>query len=300
MRHTWKETWSGLRRNLTMTIAVIVTMWVSLSLFGTGVLATQEVDLLKGKWYDKVEVTVYLCTQESQAATCDPGQNVTEGQRTAIHQALTDNPMVAEVFYESKEDAYRSFQDYYRNNPLKDSLTVDQMNEAFRVKLKDPTKFEVVRDAVAGMKGVYQVQDLKELLEPVFQAMNLAKWATIGASALLLLAAALQIANTIRMSAFSRRREIGIMRLVGASNWYIMLPFLLESLIAALVGVALAGGTLCLIVYLLVFRNPQLSIPDLGVIGWRETGVAVAWVAAIGIVLSIIPTLIATRKYLRV
>ena len=116
------------------------------------------------------------------------------------------------------------------------------MQDSFRVKLKNPEEYQGVVSAVSGLPGVQLVQDLRKILDPMFAWLNLARWATVGLSALLLLAAALQIGNTIRMAAFSRRREIGIMRLVGASNRYIMLPFLLESLIAAVwVGPRLAS-----------------------------------------------------------
>ncbi|MGL5406294.1 MAG: permease-like cell division protein FtsX [Propionibacteriaceae bacterium] len=300
MRHTWKETWSGLRRNASMTLAVIVTMWVSLSLFGLGLLSMQQVDVLKGRWYDKIEVTVYLCNQETKKANCDLGQNVSDAQKTAVKTALETNPDVATVTYETKQEAFKDFRETFANSPMKDILTEDQMQETFRVKMKNPEMFESIRSSVAGLRGVDNVQDLHKTLDPLFQWLNLAKWATIGASVLLLLAAALQIINTIRMAAFARRRELGIMRLVGASNFYIMLPFLLESLIAGLIGAVLAAGTMAALVYFVIIKKAQPSIQALPWIGWSHTGFAVLGVALVAIALSIIPTLFATRRYLRV
>lgn len=300
MRHTWKETASGLKRNLSMTIAVIVTMWVSLTLFGIGVLTSQQVDKLKGSWYDKIQVAVYLCTPTDKATNCTPGEGATDAQKTAIKSALEANPDVEKVYFETKEDAFKEYQKLYANSSLEHALTVNEMPESFRVKLKNPETYQSVRTSVGNLQGVSKVQDLHKLLDPFFRWLNIAKWATIGASALLLVAAALQISNTIRMAAFARRRELGIMRLVGASNLYIMLPFLLESLFAALVGVVLAGTTMLGIVYWLILRNAQVSIKSVGWIGLPETGIAVLWVALVAIVLSIIPTLIATRRYLRV
>ena len=119
-------------------------------------------------------------------------------------------------------------------------------------------------------------------------------------SGLLLLAAALQIANTIRMAAFARRRELGIMRLVGASNSYILLPFLLESLVAGVVGAGLAAASLAAGYWFIVVKNAQVSIQALRWITWEHAFVAMLWVALLGIVLSIVPTLIATKKYLRI
>ena len=119
-------------------------------------------------------------------------------------------------------------------------------------------------------------------------------------SLLLLLAASLQIANTIRMAAFTRRREIGIMRLVGASNLYILLPFLLESLVAGVIGIVLAAGALTLGYWVVIVQNAQTSITALPWIGWGDLVTAILAIAAVGIALSVIPTLLATRKYLRV
>lgn len=300
MRHTLRETWSGLRRNASMAIAVVVTMWVSLTLFGAGVMATQQVDLLKGRWYDKIEITTFLCTKDSKGKNCDPGQDATQAQKDAIRQALTDNPEVATVYYESKEETFVEFQQVYQDSPILESMTVEMMQDSFRVKLKNPEQYQGVVSAVSGMPGVQAVQDLRQYLKPLFDWLNLATWATISASALLLLAAALQIGNTIRMAAFSRRRELGIMRLVGASNWYIMLPFLLESLLAALGGALLACLSLAAVEEFVIRQKAKVAIQTVEWIDWPQVLWTLVGVVAVGVVLSIIPTLIATRKYLRV
>jgi cell division transport system permease protein len=174
------------------------------------------------------------------------------------------------------------------------------MQDSFRVKLKNPEEYQGVVSAVSGMPGVQLVQDLRKILDPMFTWLNLARWATVGLSALLLLAAALQIGNTIRMAAYSRRREIGIMRLVGASNWYIMLPFLLESLIAAIGGALLACLTLAAVQQFVIIGKAQAEIQTIRWIEWPHVGLAMASLAVVAVVLSIIPTLIATRRFLRV
>ena len=301
-RHIFSETFSGLRQNLTMTLAVVMTMWVSLSLFGAGLLANQQVELMKGRWYDKIEISVFLCTPVTRGEQCEPGQSVTQAQKNAIQATLEANPEVAPggVFFESKQQAYEEFQKAYEGNPIQDSLTVDEMQESFRVKLKNPEEYEGVVSSVVGLKGVQTVQDLRRYLDPFFSWLNLLQWGTIIASALLLFAAALQIGNTIRLAAFARRREIGIMRLVGASNLYITLPFLFEAVIAALIGALLACVTLASGVYFVIKRKAEVSIQSLPWIGWNQTMVAMLGVAVVGLVLSIIPTLITTRKYLRV
>lgn len=300
MRHTLRETWSGLKRNLTMTLAVIVTIWVSLTLFGAGVMAAQQIDLVKGRWYDKIEVSVFLCVKDSTGGNCQPGEETSQAQRDHIKKTLEANPEVSEVYYETKQQAFEDWQEVYKDSPLKDTVTVDQMQDSFRIKLHNPENFAGVAAEAGGLPGVQAVVDLHSVLDPIFRWLNGLQWGTIGMSVLLLVAAALQIGNSIRIAAFSRRRELGIMRLVGASNLYIMAPFLLESLITGLIGALMACGTLALGFELIVARNAQVSIKTLQWIGWSHAGIAMAAVAIVAILLSIIPTILATRKYLRV
>ena len=164
----------------------------------------------------------------------------------------------------------------------------------------DPQNYQGVVAEASSLPGVQKVLDLHQVLDPIFSVLNGLKWGTMGMAGLLLLAAMLQIGNTIRMSAFTRRREIGIMRLVGASNTYIMLPFLLEALFAALVAIVISGSALLSMYEFVVVRNAKLSIQSLAWITWGDAWTSVAGVALVGIVLSIVPTLITTRRYLRV
>ena len=300
MRHTFSEALSGLRRNASMTLAVVVTMWVSLSLFGAGLLAARQVDLLKDRWYDKIEISAFLCVKDVKGDNCDVGQDATDAEKAAVLAAIQQNPETQAVYYESKQDAFAQFKQVFAGSSIEDSLTVDQMQDSYRIKLKNPANYQGLVSEISTMKGVQFVQDLHVYLDPIFMWLNALRWGTIGMSVLLLLAASLQIGNTIRMAAFARRRELGIMRLVGASNIYIMLPFLLESLFAAVLGAALASGTLALGLYTVVVQNAQVSLKGLRWIGWSDAGWAMAGVTGVAIVLSIVPTLIATRRYLRV
>jgi len=301
-RHIFSETFAGLRQNLTMTLAVVMTMWVSLSLFGAGLLANQQVDLFKGNWYDKIEISVFLCTPDVSGEQCDPGQGVTDAQKDTIRQTLESNPEVAPggVYFETKQEAWEAFQKAYANSPIQDSLTVEQMQESFRVKLKNPEQYEGVVSSVVGLRGGQNVQDLHQLLDPFFRALNVLQWSTAAASALLLLASALQIGNTIRLATFARRREIGIMRLVGASNFYITVPFLLGAVISALIGVTLACLTMAAGVYFWIIRGVRNSVRFIAWIGWQQTALAMLGVVIVGVVLAVVPTLVTTRRYLRV
>ena len=300
MRHTLQETWSGLRRNAAMTLAVVVTMWVSLSLFGAALLATQQVDLLKGKWYDKVEVSVFLCVDGVPGAQCSGEKAATQAQKDAIREALESNPQVSCVYYESKHEAFEEYQRIYADSPVRDVLTEDTIQDSYRVKLVDPQQYQGVVTEAQSLPGVQSVVDLHNVLDPIFLWMNALRWVTFGMSVLLLVAAALQIGNTIRMAAFSRRRELGIMKLVGASNTYILMPFLLESLIAGLLGALLACVTLALGADLVVMRKMAHSITTLAWVGWPQVWKSIAWMVVVAVVLSVAPAYVATKKYLRV
>ena len=300
MRHTLSETWLSLRRNVSMTVSVVVTMWVSLSLFGISLLMMQQVNLMKGYWYDKIDITVFMCTTLQGGGTCTPGQATTDAQRQIIEQQLNANPDIASVTYETKDQAFADFQQTYQNSPFLGLLTADQMQDSYRIKLRDPQNYQAVVSMASTLNGVQNVQDLRQILDPLFSVLNALRVGTMILAGLLLIAAALQIGNTIRLTAFTRRREIGIMRLVGASNSYITLPFLLESLVAGILGIAAAAGTLAVALKFLVIDRAQVSIKSLTWIGWHELFVAILILAIVGVVLAVVPTLIATRRYLKV
>ena len=231
---------------------------------------------------------------------CEEGKGATDAQRDAILTALEGNPEVDEVFYESKEAAFEEFQRVFKDSPIVGSHTAQNMHYSFRIKLVNPKNYQGVVSEAQSLQGVQNVQDLQSIFEPLFKWLNGLQWATIGMSVLLLLAAGLQIANTIRMAAFTRRREIGIMRLVGASNLYILLPFLLESLVAGAIGVLFSSITVAAGYLFIIERNAKTSIRTLPWIDWSHVSTAILAIATVGIALAIIPTLLATRKYLRI
>lgn len=300
MRHALTEIWSGLRRNASMNVAVLVTMWVSLTLFGLGILLTQQVDLIKGRWYDRIEITVFLCTPATQGEACTPGQGITEDERDAVRAALETNPQVQTVYYQSQAEVFEEFKETYADSPVLASMKTEDMQDLFRIKLTNPEEYQEVTAQVSRMPGVQNVQDLRQFLEPLFEWLNWGRWLAVGASSLLLAAAALQISNTIRMAAFTRRREIGIMRLVGASNAYIMLPFLLESLIVALAGAGLACGTLAAVHQFAIVEKAKPALQGFTWIGWDHVGMAMLGLVIVAVVLSMIPTVVATRRFLTV
>jgi cell division transport system permease protein len=289
----------GLRRNLTMTVAVVVTTAVSLAFFGFGLLFNRQVDTMKDFWYDKVEVSVFLCGEDSDVPSCASGE-ISAVQRQAILRDLQQMREVNTVFYESKQKAYVRFKSQFKDSAIADNVTADQMPESFRVKLRDPEKFPIVATQFMGRDGVEQVQDQKALLEKFFKVLN---YLQVGAWALafvMIIVAVLLISNTIRVSAFSRRRETGIMKLVGASSFSIQLPFLLEGAIAGLVGAMLATGALAAFESQVIKRSAEPAFPFTRFVGWADVWATVPWMILLGVALSAFASFLTLRKYLRV
>ena len=292
----------GLRRNLIMTIAMIITTAVSLGFLGTAVLFNQQVSVMKDFWYDKVEVSVFLCgadSGEGTAGSCAAGE-VTLDQRDAIRADLDAMPAVEKVYYESKRQAYKRFTEQFKNSAIVDNVTPDQMPESFRVKLVDPEQFDIVASAFVGRAGVDQVQDQKALLEKFFKVLKWVQWFAGGLALLMILVSVILIVNTIRVAAFSRRRETGIMKLVGASNFSIQLPFLLEGAISGFLGALLATGAFVLIKAVLVDEILAPNFPITRFITWGDVWLSSAAVFLIGVALAAIASSLALIKYLRV
>ena len=289
----------GLRRNLTMTVAVIVTTAVSLAFFGFGLLFNRQVEGMKDFWYDKVEVSVFLCGQDSEAPSCAAG-DVSQAQRQQIQSDLQGMPEVANVFYESKQQAYTRFKEQFKESAIADNVTADQMPESFRVKLKNPEQFPIVATAFAGRDGVEQVQDQKALLEKFFRVLNYLKAGAWGLALIMIVVAVLLISNTIRVAAFSRRRETGIMKLVGASSFSIQLPFLLEGAIAGLIGALMASGAIALFQSQVVERVARPAFPFTDFVGWADYWYTVRYIIPVGVALAALASFLTLRKYLRV
>ncbi|MHB1615098.1 MAG: permease-like cell division protein FtsX [Actinomycetes bacterium] len=289
----------GLRRNLTMTIAVVVTTAISLALFGAGLLIRAQVGAMKDYWYNKVEVSIFLCNAESVSPNCTGP--VTPAQRSAIYAALMSlKPLVAQVYYENQQQAFAHFEQQFKGTSIAQNVTAAAMPESFRVKLSNPKQYQVITDAFTGRPGVDQVQDQHAILDKFFKVLGGFQAAALFIALVEIVAAALLISNTIRVSAFSRRRETGIMRLVGASSFYIQLPFLLEGAIAGLIGGLIASGSLFAVKAYFVDAKLVPSFPFTNFIGWNAVWGTSAVVVVVGVLLSAIASLLTLRRFLRV
>jgi len=302
--YVFSELRNGLRRNVSMTIAVIVTMFVSLTLVGLGLLLNAQANKAEEFWGDRLQITVFMCTDNSPGAACIKGK-ATEAQKSAVENVLSTNPEVKTFHYESSRTAYTKWREVYTGKDstqqqVLDAVKPSDLAESYWITLKDPREFQGVKTEVAGLDGVSSVRDLRQVLQPIYFWISAFKWGAIVIAGFLLIAAILQVGNTIRLAAFARRKEIGIMRLVGASSLYIQLPFLLEALFAAVVGVLLAAGAISLFLYLVVYR---LLRPNSNLVAWvsyTDGAWAIGAIAIVGLALTFIPTLLLTRKYLRV
>lgn len=247
LRFILSQVGQGLSRNLAMTVSVALVTFVSLLFVGAAALIQMQIGNMKNDWYDRVEVSVFLCPPgQSAEPTCAAGE-VTEDQIAEIESVIGSEalaPYVEQVWFETKEQAYEAFVEQMPDSIWTDSVTVDQMQVSFRIKLVDPEQYQVVADALSGRQGVQEVVDQRALLEPLFLLLNRATLLSLGLAVVMTITAVLLITTTIRLSAMSRRRETEIMRLVGASNLFIQMPFMLEGAIAALVGSVLAVGAL--------------------------------------------------------
>jgi len=287
-----------------MTVAVIVTMFVSLTLVGLGLLLNAQAEKAEDFWGDRLQITVFLCTDNSPGANCIDGQ-ATDAQKAAVEEVLSTNSEVEKFHFETSREAYDKWRKVYAgddetNQQEIEAIKPSDLAESYWVTLKDPREFASVKSEVGGLKGVGAVRDLREVLQPIYFWISAFKWGAIVIAGFLLFAAILQVGNTIRLAAFARRKEIGIMRLVGASSLYIQLPFLLEALFAALVGVLLAAGAISLFLYVVVYRLLRPNSNLVAWVDWVDGAWAIGAITLVGLALTLVPTLLLTRKYLKV
>ena len=296
------EVWSGLRRNMSVVISVILVTFVSLTFVGAAIIMQLQVQQMKTFWYDRAQVAVYLCTDYDQSSTCS-GTDAGEDEIAAIEDALnsdTVKPYIDDYFFVSHDEAFKEFTKQFKGNPIVDITKPEQLNQTFWIKLSDPSRSDIIKETFTGIPGVQSVSDQRSLLDRIFLFLGVASYTAIAIAGLMLVAAMLLISTTIRLSAYSRRREIGIMRLVGASNRFIQTPFILEGIIAALIGAVLAGAASVAIVKFFVQDFLALEVPFTSYITVEQSLVVPPVLILLGVILSSIAAKIAITRYLRV
>ena len=280
-----------------MTVALIVSVAVSLSLVGAALLMSAQVDRMKGYWYDKIEVSIFLCGNTSVAFTCTG--TVTEEQRKNIETVLGSLESVQEIFYESSADAYAQFKEQFAGSAILANISPDALPESFRVKLDNPENFEKVAGSLQSVQGVESIQDQRQLLDRFFQILKGLQSFALAIALAMLTVTVLLVMNTVRVAAFARRRETSIMRSVGASNMSIRLPFILEAAVAAIIGSTLATAGILASKYWLIDAKLAPNLTFIPFVTWTEVLAIVPMLYLVGVGTTVLAALVTLRRYLK-
>ena len=285
-----------------MVVSIILVTFLSLTFVGTAGLLQAQIGQMKTYWYDRAQVAIYLCTDTSPADACPQGEASADVKATV--EAKLGEPtlagFVSKFYFEDHQAAYDKFQEQFKGNSVAKYVTKNQLNETFWVKLKDPNKSAVIAESFTGVAGVEEVRDQRSYLDQIFSILNAASIAAVGIAAIMLASSGLLISTTIRLSAFSRRREIGIMRLVGASNFFIQLPFILEGVVAATIGSILAGAAVLAIVQFFVQGYLASRLPLTSFVDLSDGLVIVPALIIAGVLLAGLASGVAIRRYLKI
>ena len=227
------EVLTGLRRNITMTVAMILTTAISIGLFGGGLLVVRLADNSRNIYLDRVESQVFLTSDVSaNDPTCDADPC------KALRARIEGRDDVKSVRFLTRDEAY---DDAIKKFPqYKDVAGKDAFPASFVVKLNNPEQHKDFDQAMVGQPGVLNVLNQKDLIDRLFAVLDGLSNAAFAVALVQAIGAILLIANMVQVAAYTRRTEVGIMRLVGASRWYTQLPFLVEAMLAALLGVIIA------------------------------------------------------------
>ncbi|MET7965365.1 permease-like cell division protein FtsX [Micromonospora sp. NPDC005305] len=289
MKYVLSEVLVGLWRNVTMTLAMIITMAVSLFMLGGSGLLYQKVGDMKDLYYENVEVSIFLKADAN------------EQQRTDLQTKLDADPLIKNVDYVDKAEAYKRFQQMYADAPdLVNAVKPDQLPESFRLKLNDPEQYKQIYDEYKTSEGIDTIVDQSKLLDKVFGVLTGFQNGALAIAIVMAIAALLLVANTIQVAAYSKRREVAVMKLVGASNWFIQAPFVLEAVVAGLIGSVL--GLVALIVLKTLAAGSSMAALEglITPISWSEIFLTFPLMAAVGGVVSAVTAWVTLRFYLRV
>ncbi|GAA3754165.1 permease-like cell division protein FtsX [Plantactinospora mayteni] len=289
LKYVLSEVLVGLWRNVTMTIAMIITMAVSLTMLGASGLMYLQVDAMKDAYYKDIEVSIFLTA------------GVTEQQRTELQTALEGDPLVRQVKYESKQEAYERFQKLFADSPdLVKAVQADKLPESFRINLVNPEQYEQILNNYKDREGIDDIIDQRRLLEQIFSILGAIQNMALVSASIMAIAALLLVANTIQVAAYSKRREVAVMKLVGASNWFIQAPFVLEAVVAGMLGAIIGFGALVLGKIFLLDGSLRDLTDLLTPIEWSTVLLMFPFMAGVGGLVSAVTAWVTLRFYLRV
>ncbi|KJK50491.1 cell division protein FtsX [Lentzea aerocolonigenes] len=293
----FSEVVTGLRRNVTMTIAMILTTAISLALLGGGLLVVRMVDKMQANYAGKLEVSVLL-TNDVSANDKDCTQQPCAGLRSALEQTSG----VETVVFQNRDEGFERFKRIFEAQPeLLKLARPEAIPATFRVKLEDPDRTDVIKQAFEGKPGVKGVDDQSKFLERFFEGLNGLRDVVLILALIQAFAALLLISNTIQVSAFTRRVEVGIMRLVGATRWYTQLPFLIEAVVAGIIGAVCAVGLLVLGKAFFIDRITR-NLTESGIIppvGYLDILIVSPWLFLTAIVIAATTGYVTLRLYVR-
>lgn len=293
------EVWTWLRRSLSMAVAVVIVTATSLFFLGVGLLADRQVEAAKGYWYDKVEVSIFLCPERSNEPSCAAGP-VTAQQRDAVQLMLESmKPTVSSIYFESQAEAYARFKEQFKDNPTFADTPEAAIPAAFRVKLSDPAQYPIIEQTFTPMPGVAEVNDIREVLDPLIRVLSLLRTLALGVAGVMLVAAVLLTSTTIRQIAWSRRREVAIKRMVGASKASIRAPFILEILLASLVGAGVAVASLWAAVHYGISTFAD-RYSDFAWVGGADVGMIAGPLVGVAAVVAVVVSWLSLSRQVRV
>jgi cell division transport system permease protein len=302
LRFVFAELANSLRRNSLMMFAIVIITAFSMLMLGSALLMRSQVGITKHSYYQKLQVSVYLCPDNSPHPQCPTKAN--NVQIDAVQTQLDNlRPLVTNVEFIDQDRAWSIYKDLFKDQPdLVNNTDPKALPESFVVKLSDPKKFDVVSTAVSGMPGVDIVQNQDDFLKKLFSIMNAWRVGALIFTGVLIVAAGVLIGVAVQVAAVSRRRETGIMRLVRASRLYIQLPFLLEGVLAGVIGALLGFGGVAAAKHFLIDTRLKPMLPVLGgrVIGWSEVFGTLPWMIGLSALVAAVASFVTLRRYMRV
>lgn len=294
------EAFQGIRRNLATVVSVILVTFVSLTFVGAAMLLGAQLQLTSDYFQDRAKVDIYLCSEISDTDTCLDGI-ATEEQTQGVQEKLESSvlaPLIDGFTFETQQEAHDSMLETF-GSELAGLLTVEQTSAVYHVDLKDPDQTAVITDAFADFAGVEEITDQLDYLEPIFRGLTIAAYIAIGIAAIMLFSAVLMIGTTIKISAITREREVEIMRFVGASNGTIRTPFVLEGVIAALIGGILASATLIGGMHFGIDGYLAREVTAIPWVSLADTWYVIPAIVLVGVVFAAISGSVASSRALR-
>ncbi|GAB2656935.1 permease-like cell division protein FtsX [Gordonia jinhuaensis] len=291
------EVGNGLRRNVTMTVAMILTTAITLAMFGGGLLVIQMADKSQKIFLDRVEMQLFISDDVSNA---DPECH--NAPCSTLLTQLRDEQGVESVRFIDRHDAYESAKQTFKDNPdIANNIREGTLPASFKVRMSDPSRFGDVLDKYKTMPGIDGVLDQRELVKRIFSVLDGTRNAAFTIAAILAVAAILLIANTVQVAAYTRRTEVGIMRLVGATRWYTQLPFLLEAVVSALIGslLAIAGLFSAKVFFFDKALHDLYGVNILARITNADVAYIAPWLVIVGVVLAGLTGYVTLRIYVR-